>query len=313
MTVSIIVPVYNCEDYLPRTLESIRAQRYENLDVILVDDGSVDRSGEICDEICLSDPRFRVIHQKNQGPGMARNAGLELARGEFIGFVDAGDYIHSQTVEIMVGQMNLGAELVLMGIKMTDTMDEETSTEITDIRTEELPQEKLVFNLLSTAGDDVFPWCVVWNKLYRKSILDGLSFCDLICNEDQEFNLEVYLRVKKAVFLENALYFYYKSPNSIIRNPETKPRRLYTQILSRYRMLGFLGDDDKPEFKGWMLDFLYRKMLVRRDVVKNTSVESDFRVLSGEIIRKTFLSYLFNGFIGVKMKIKFVLKWLRLI
>jgi len=311
--VSIIVPVYNCEESLPRTLESIRAQSYECLDVILIDDGSVDRSGGICDDVCLVDSRFSVIHQVNQGPGLARNAGLKVAKGEYVGFVDAGDYIHSRFVESLVEQLDMEADVVLVGITMTESLYEDTTAYVGIIQTEKLSQEQLVFNLVSTTGDAVFPWSVVWNKMYRKSLISDLTFSDLICNEDQEFNLRVYLRTKTAVSIDNALYYYYKSPDSIVRNPNTKPKRLFTQTLSRYRMLSFLADEDKPEYRGWMLDYLYRHMLVRRILVGNTSVESEFNALSTEILRHTFLQYLFNRSILWKKKITFVLKWLRLI
>lgn len=310
--VSIIVPVYNCERYLARTLESIRVQSYEYLDIILIDDGSVDRSGKICDEFCRLDSRFRVISQTNQGPGQARNTGLRASKGEYVCFIDAGDYIHSRAVETLMRQIDQGADLVMMSFVMTDSLDEDTSSEVNVVKSFEISQEQLVFNLVSTSGGAVFAWSVVWNKIYRKSIITDLFFSDLMCNEDQEFNLQVYLRINKAVCIENVLYFYYQSPNSIVRNPSTRPTRLYTQTLSRYHMLGFLTDKDKPTYKGWMLDYLYRQMLVRRDLLQDTLVESDFRVLSNEILQHTFKGFFFNRYISIKRKIKFVLKWLRL-
>ena len=265
--VSVIIPVYNCEDYLQKTLESVRAQSYEHLDIILIDDGSKDRSGKICDDYCLKDSRFKVIHQTNSGPGLARNAGLKVAKGEFVCFIDAGDYFHSRAIEELLGQMNQGTDLVLMGLKKTDSLNENTSIGLGVVNTVDVSQEQLVFNLVSTVGDAVFPWSVVWNKMYRKSVIADLFFSNLKCNEDQEFNLRVYLRIKKAVFIESALYFYFQSPNSIVRNPSTRPERLYIQTMSRYRMLGFLTEGDNPKYNGWMLDYLYQQMLIRRDTV----------------------------------------------
>lgn len=93
---SIIVPVYNVEEYLPRCLESIANQTFKDFECILVDDGSPDKSGEICDDFAQKDSRFRVIHQKNAGVGAARNVGLNEAKGEWIGFVDSDDWIDEE-------------------------------------------------------------------------------------------------------------------------------------------------------------------------------------------------------------------------
>ena len=93
--ISLIIPVYNAQTYLPRCLDSVLAQTHQNLEIILIDDGSADKSGEICDEYAQKDARIRVIHQKNAGVSAARNAGLRVAKGEYIGFVDADDFIEA--------------------------------------------------------------------------------------------------------------------------------------------------------------------------------------------------------------------------
>ena len=101
-TVSIIIPVYNIEEYLPRCLESVLGQSYENLEVILVDDGSTDQSGKICDYYASQDKRIQVIHKKNEGVSIARNTGLDIATGEFIGFVDGDDLVEKDMIKILV-------------------------------------------------------------------------------------------------------------------------------------------------------------------------------------------------------------------
>lgn len=100
--ISVIVPVYNIEKYLPRCIESIRKQTYNNLEIILVNDGSTDTSGTICDEFAKKDTRIRVIHKENGGSSSARNAGIENAKGEYLGFVDSDDYIESEMYEKMI-------------------------------------------------------------------------------------------------------------------------------------------------------------------------------------------------------------------
>ena len=100
--ISIIVPVYNVEKYLSRCLDSILVQTYRDFELILVDDGSTDRSGAICDEYASRDERIKLIRQSNQGLSVARNVGLDAARGDYIGFVDSDDYIHPETYQILL-------------------------------------------------------------------------------------------------------------------------------------------------------------------------------------------------------------------
>ena len=105
--ISIIVPVYNIEEYLPRCIESILAQTYSNLELILVDDGSVDKSGKICDAYAEKDVRVRVLHKENGGSSSARNAGILLAKGQYIGFVDSDDYIEANMYQKMMDAIAL--------------------------------------------------------------------------------------------------------------------------------------------------------------------------------------------------------------
>ena len=102
---SVIIPVYKVEKYLRRCLDSIVNQTYKNLEIILVDDGSPDNSGKICDEYAQNDKRIKVIHQKNKGQGAARNTGIIAANGELITFVDSDDWIENNTYEIMVSEL----------------------------------------------------------------------------------------------------------------------------------------------------------------------------------------------------------------
>ena len=100
--ISVIVPVYNVEAYLPRCVDSILAQTYKNLEIILVDDGTKDRGGVICDEYAAKDPRVKVIHKENGGLSSARNAGIDVARGEYLAFVDSDDYLEPEAMEVLL-------------------------------------------------------------------------------------------------------------------------------------------------------------------------------------------------------------------
>ena len=120
--ISIIVPVYNVENYLRKCVDSIINQSYKNLEIILVDDGSTDSSGKICDEYSLKDSRIKVIHKKNGGLSDARNAGMEIASGDFWGFVDSDDYIDSDMYSVLLENL-LGAEADLSACGRIFTYD----------------------------------------------------------------------------------------------------------------------------------------------------------------------------------------------
>lgn len=308
--VSIIVPVFNCERYLPRTLESLSNQSYGNLDIILVDDGSQDGSGALCDAVCEQDCRFRVIHQLNRGPGEARNAGLQVARGECIGFVDGGDYIHVEAVERMLHALgDSSADFALTDVFFTENLTEDIRRPLKEAHGEFIVQQDLVYKMLTSSGRAMMPWAVVWNKLYRRSLLEGISFKNYLCNEDQDFNVQVYLKARKAVYLHQPLYYYMHVPGSIIHNPETKFKRLCVHTASRFAMLDYFQGDYAKLYKGWLLDYLYRDLLVRRGLLKASPEEKVFQELSSSIVKNSLGQYLSNPYIPIKKKMKFLVYW----
>ena len=117
MMVSIIIPVYNVEKYLPRCIESVLSQTYSSIEIILVDDGSVDNSGKICDEIASVNPKVKVIHKENGGLSDARNAGIKIAQGEYFSFIDSDDWIHEDTYRILADKIKQNhADIICFGM-----------------------------------------------------------------------------------------------------------------------------------------------------------------------------------------------------
>lgn len=202
--VSIILPIYNVERYLEKCIDSILAQTYKELEVILVDDGSPDGCPEICDKYSAQDSRVVVIHQKNSGVSRARNAGLETARGEYIGFVDPDDFVVPEMYEEMVNAMETTqSELVICGYDYVDESGEVTrpySAKDEQI----LTQHDLVhmqFDMPPTIRH------VVWNKLFRRDLLRQIRFPEhLHSSEDVDFMLEYIKRVRRACFIHRPLY-----------------------------------------------------------------------------------------------------------
>ena len=203
--ISIIVPVYKVEQYLRRCLDSIAAQTFTDWECILIDDGSPDSSGAICDEYAARDSRFRVIHQENRGVSAARNEGLDAARGEWIGFVDSDDWIEVDYFLHLVGSaIENKADIILGSICLTDG-------------------EKQICNYSSKTGwlsmPKDFAWYRQgsWAKLIKKSILhkNNIKFpVGITLAEDLFFTFQIFFYTSSIYGLAASVYYYYQNPHS---------------------------------------------------------------------------------------------------
>ena len=209
--ISVIVPVYGVEAYLDRCVKSLLSQTYTDLEIILIDDGSPDRCGEMCDCWAALDSRIKAVHQKNAGQAGARNAGLEICKGEYVCFVDSDDDIDPQMIGILYKAIHDGNfDLAICGhrrIKEAGQLPpfQGKIAEAKALNSSELWQE--VFGRLNNA---------VWNKLYRQDLIGSLRFPQgLIHGEDYIFNIQYIVRCKSAGMIEAPLYHYYVRPGSI--------------------------------------------------------------------------------------------------
>ena len=204
--VSIVMPVYKVEEFLRRAVDSVLCQSYENWELILVDDGSPDGSGAICDAYAKKDERIRVIHQENQGQSVARNTAMALCRGEYLYFIDSDDYIAADTLRILLGHaLSKDADIVMHGcchVKARGTENEadwqycEDAAEIQDgILIDRLPN---------------FPW----GKFYRKSLWGGVAFPTGIVMEDMYIIPVIFFKAKKIVLITDPLYYYCENMGS---------------------------------------------------------------------------------------------------
>ena len=204
MKISVIVPVYNSEKYLSDCLESILNQTWSDIEVILINDGSKDKSGIICDQFAIRDKRVQVIHQENHGVSYSRNVGLKNSSGELISFIDSDDTLDPDMYELLVNVMNEhNADIAHCGYKRI--FDDEiifvhnTKRTIVHNTTESL--EYLISGRLFGGG--------LWNKLFRRELISELSFReDLKNNEDILFCFEAFRNAKKNVFADFAKYNY---------------------------------------------------------------------------------------------------------
>lgn len=213
--ISVIVPVYNVAPYLERCVESICRQIYRNLEIILVDDGSTDSSGKLCDRLAESDERVKVIHKKNGGLSSARNRGLDCAVGTYIGFVDSDDYIDLSMYEILyqkLKQYNAGVAICSRYYESEDGK-RETRFPITGkdrvMNAEEAIEEMNFLRSFDMAAYD---------KLYRKEVFADIRFPEGKLSEDYFIMFRVFQQAGCICFTPQPLYFYIQREGSISRN-----------------------------------------------------------------------------------------------
>lgn len=232
--ISIIVPVYNTENYLTKCLDSIINQTYKNLEIILIDDGSTDNSGKICDKYAKRDKRIVVIHKTNGGVSSARNLGLKIANGSYIGFVDADDWIADDMYEILyVNLKKFNADISVCKFKNIYTRNNIIYNNGDNAKTILLNAVKSMEFLLNSKENYM---CCLWNKLYKKELLSEFDE-KLSIAEDLLQNFKIYFQENIITVFENKeKYFYYIRKGSachsnIFNNARLKEIKIWKYIL----------------------------------------------------------------------------------
>lgn len=211
--ISVIVPVYNLQDYLEKSLDALWNQTYQNFEVICVNDGSKDNSLQLLKKIANKHSNMMVIDKKNGGVSSARNKGLEFAQGEYIYFLDADDIMHPQLLEILVSQIQkYDADVACCGYTKTVDLNKIIFSDYQDYDTkiDQFPFKTFI------EKEENYSYCL-WTKLYKHVVLDKMTFIENIhYGEDMLFNLDVFSRIKKAVKVNLPLYFYIERSSSCV-------------------------------------------------------------------------------------------------
>lgn len=220
--ISVIVPVYNVEKYLDACVESIVNQTYENLEIILVDDGSPDRCPEMCDTWARKDSRIKVIHKENGGQGEARNYGIKIANGDYIGFVDSDDKIslrmYERLLEIIKEKESDVVQCAMQ--KFSDSKQTVFDEGTSQIELTELCPKEAVELLLRT--DRITSTCP--NTLLTKSLCKKILFDTEMINEDVMWIYRVIKTAEKTVLTNEVLYFYYQREDSTMNSAYSEKR-----------------------------------------------------------------------------------------
>ena len=214
--VTVIIPVYNVEMYLPLCINSILKQTYQNLEIILIDDGSTDDSPGICDTYALKDNRIKVIHQQNQGAAVARNTGLENATGEYIVFVDSDDFINEKMIEkLYIALKQTDSDLSICNFKYTSENGKEIDLKETDIKNEVLYTEEIIDKLFQNNN---CVYIVIWNKMYKKDLWKQIRYPVGVIYEDEAVIHHIFSKCKKVATISDELYYYRQVSGSIMHS-----------------------------------------------------------------------------------------------
>lgn len=208
--ISVIIPVYNVQKYLPKCIRSVLQQTYRNLEIILVDDGSTDQCGKICDSYARKDKRIHVIHKKNGGLASARNAGMECATGAYFLFLDSDDWIAQNTCQILyqgLKQYDAGCAVgkcITVLEKNGRLYPQKSRKQPVRCKTSAEAMKQVLLTCSSSC-----------NRLYKRNIIEKFRFPEGRINEDEPVMLRVYAECRKILFLNDSTYFYRKRSNSI--------------------------------------------------------------------------------------------------
>lgn len=243
--ISIIIPIYKAEKYLGNCVKCVRNQTYRNLEIILVEDGSPDRSGEICDKLAQEDGRIKVIHKENGGAATARNAGLDVMTGEYVSFVDADDYMESNYIETLYHALKENqAQVSLCSFKTVD--EEGNAIAIDKLHEDAVCDEEHSENdtVKVLTGNDIIlqdlqgHWEHVapWGKLFQADLYKNVRYPHWFAHEDEPVFIQVFDKVEKVAVKSEKLYFYVQHAGSLMNTAYSEKDRVTMLTMWRERI-----------------------------------------------------------------------------
>lgn len=266
--ISIIIPVYKVEKYLEKCIQSVINQTYENLQIILVDDGSPDNCGKICDEYAKKDHRIEVIHKSNGGLSDARNKGLEIAKGEYIGFVDSDDYIESDMYEVLYNllkQYNVDVSICnFYTVSQGRIAIKNADNGIKEYNRIEILKEILLDNDIQSYA---------WNKLYKRELFGEIKYP--VGKKYEDIGTTFYLLEKcnKVVVTGKPEYYYINRQDSIVNNVTESTITDYIElIMQRYDYI----EENIKELSSYNKDYLKRILKTAEQDIKSLKEVGDY-------------------------------------
>jgi uncharacterized protein (DUF1919 family) len=283
--ISVIIPIFNIKPYLEYAVNSVIKQSFSDWEMILVDDGSTDGSDTLCDELSNRDTRIRVIHKPNGGLSSARNAGLRIANGDYILFLDGDDYLHSATLSALhtIASNHMDVDFIQFKYKEVNTyFEKEDANEALIHEMEFISSEEAMFQKLFDWGGSAASACT---KFYRRYIFDSIHFREGILHEDEDFTTQLLSISQKVAYCKNEFYRYVIRPGSII-NSKFTPNKMWaiTVVEERIAYLQKKGYEELAQKNEYRLITtliqLYQLAKKANCVEQQAIIKSKFRKLS---------------------------------
>lgn len=301
--VSIIIPVYNVEMYLEQCINSVIYQTYKNIEVILVDDGSTDDSGTICDHFAEKDNRVTVIHKNNGGPSSARNAGIEICKGEFIYFLDSDDYIAEDTITKYVQYLEqFGADVMQGSVRyFSDNEADQTAINRDSLQVELFHTEQalkmmmLDYKLCHNAA----------GSLYKAKLFDKIRFPEGVLYEDLATTFYVMKEAGKILYCDDKRYYYRRREGSIMNSPVKEKNMVLLDVVDRVMgdMKDFSSSLEQAALRKQVVTYLkmYSSILYSG---KNAFPKEQDRI--NRFVKQNGMKFLFSDCVRFKDKVKVI-------
>ena len=305
--ISVIVPVYNIKEYLPRCVKSITEQTYQNLELILVDDGSSDGTGALCDELAKEDSRIRVFHKENGGSSSARNLGILKAKGDYLGFVDSDDYISPEMYERLVaGLCKGGVQIVQIGRDEVDEQGQKLPNICEPPKQDEFIDSKdFLRELLMHRGD-----CSFCTKLVDKKLFVNHQFPTGVLNEDFHLLVQMLMETTGVMSLTGQTYHvFYRIGSNTRKKNKNDFSRVYGDCVDNADMVQKMVEKHFPDLKEVSMRFgLFQRLeyLLHIPIVQMKKDNKQYRDIC-KYVRKHVGDILSNKYLTKKNKIYLLL------
>ncbi|ETI67554.1 glycosyltransferase family 2 protein [Neobacillus vireti] len=310
--ISVIVPIYNVEPYLCKCIDSILSQTFTDFELILVNDGSPDNCGAICDDYAKIDTRIKVIHKENGGLGSARNAGIKIAKGQYIGIIDSDDYIDEKMYEILYHNAKThSSDVVVCDVVKVDVESQavlkqggkteysiEHFTNIQALNQLYQPNEDM-FDTMGRRGEK---WIFAVNKLYKRSLFDALKYPEGVIYDDEFIIHKIYYQSTRVTSISVELYYYVQRPDSISHSSFSikKFDRVYA-LKERVDFFKIIRQNKLHEkaFKVYLEVFIWSYLAARSQL---TGVNKDLKQLK-RTLNRSIESLMKNPYSNWKQKV----------
>lgn len=306
-TISIIVPVYNVEKYLHQCIDSILAQTFTNFELILVVDGSPDKSGEICDRYAKLDNRIKVIYKENGGVSSARNIGLEAAKGQYIGFVDGDDFIHHEMYQTLYYHaVKNSSDIVLCDYQKIRENEAPLKKRKTENSIQHFSNLQALSQLYNNEPAKSAIWVYPWNKIYKRSLFQGLRYKNGRIYEDEFLAHILLYNSQNITYVNEILYYYFQRTDSYIGSKFSLKKfdRVYA-LKERVEFFKTIKQEDlyNQALKHFMDVFFWYYLKAQTDL---GNINKELKMLK-RTLNKSLIPLLKNPLIGWKQKIFLIL------